>query len=511
MVTEDRDVEKHGEVKHPFSLIGTEDLEHCHFWERSMGRPNGLIVMVAAGALIACLGGQAQAGTVLLPGDLGVAVNESAPWLFIGTGPENDSVTLEGLFNGGVGDAVDHSNYEIGAIKAPVPANNGPPFGTGEDWSPDMVFESSVLNVPGVTIDAGPSGIVGILPQGQNIDYSGNVAITSPDGGFGVSNMGIFALNQSSGGPTPNGMPAGIVTAGPAATAIQNNSNSFFNDVNYPNSVNDPTPQTGDPAMQLALGNGVTENHDFSNLRSVLDAAHLEIPGLPGAGPEFVKLEINNNGAYIDLLAGGNGHTIRLLDSITGLSDGEIKGDDLIDPTNMYVQLNPGLNIIDFDTGGTDLLLNNGNIIVDEPADSFAVFRVPTDSQFNINQGNILTGNMGIGPWNVMFYSDTMGDTSVFEFNDTILNLIAFWTLGDGAGSNVNNSQGCVQYVGDKLNMQNIRYVKCHFSTAIPLPAAVWMGFALLGDQEYFLSLEDGCAPPPRRDIHRNQLLQPMV
>ena len=81
----------------------------------------------------------------------------------------------------------------------------------------------------------------------------------------------------------------------------------------------------------------------------------------------------------------------------------------------------------------------------------------------NINQGNILTGDMGIGLWNVMFYSDTVEQQSLFEFNDTIFNGIAFWTLGDGSGSNVNNSQGCVQRVFlCSCNSWTIRMMRCY-------------------------------------------------
>ncbi len=250
-------------------------------------------------------------------------------------------------------------------------------------------------------------------------------------------------------------------------------------------------PNSGTPGTELAPGNGVTGDFEFSVLRTALAEAltgspsFSGIPNLPGAGPLFAQLEIDNSGSFIDVL---NGSTIELFDAVTGDSDGQIKEDDLDNPTTLYVKLDHGLNVIDFDTKDNDLLLDNANIIIDGFADSFGIFRVPTDQKFNINQGTILIADtsMGIGHWNVMFFSDTDEETSVFEFNDTIFNGIAFWTLGDGAGSNVNNSQGCVQYVGDKLNFQNIRYTGCHtprigVPSSAPLPSAVWMGFVLLG------------------------------
>ena len=160
-------------------------------------------------------------------------VDTSGPWLFIGTGAPNDSTTPEGTFNKGVGDAVDISNFEIGAIKSPVPANE---FGNQSptSYGPGLQWFSNVPSVPGVVLNQAPFGInvdpfgfAGLLPPEQIIDYSGNVAVTHIDdddpsgdknGRFGVSNVGVFAKNLSDGGKIPDGLPAGIVTAGPANT-----------------------------------------------------------------------------------------------------------------------------------------------------------------------------------------------------------------------------------------------------------------------------------------------------
>ena len=79
---------------------------------------------------------------------------------------------------------------------------------------------------------------------------------------------------------------------------------------------------------------------------------------------------------------------------------------------------------------------------------------------------------MGIGLTNVLFFSDTVDNQTVFKFNDALFSAIAFWTLGDGAGIHVNDSQGCVQMVGDKLNFQDIRYSRCGFSV-IPAPSTL--------------------------------------
>ena len=437
------------------------------------------------------LGGPRQAGAVpILPPDLAELapiINHTRPWLFIGTVAPNNSTTPEGTPNKGVGDAVDISNFEIGAIKAPVPANQ-----FDEDYGPDLKFEESVPNVPGANVQARSFGVAGTLPGGDMICYDGNVAVTHLDaesahangtfslGRFGVSNTGVFAKNFSEGGKIPDGLPAGIVSAGPAnedtssGGTIANNSNSMFNDVNYPNPIGSPTPTPFDEDSPnvLAPGNGITGDFDFAYLRTDLDVALAGssslvggIPGLSGSAPLFARLEINYGNSFIDVL---NGHVIDLVTNVA--DDGQIRGDDLDMPTSLYVMLRSGLNVIDFYTGGNDLTMTNANILIDGPVNSLGIFRVPTGSKFNINQGNILIGDSGIQRSNAIFFSDTADDQALFSFDDTLFYGVSFWTLGDGSGSVVNNSQGCVQFIGDKLNFQNIRYCRCCEGTVEVVP-----------------------------------------
>jgi hypothetical protein len=414
------------------------------------------------------------------------------PWLLIGTGAVNNSTTPEGKSNAGVGHAVDVSNFELGANKAPVPANRE--FG-GENttsYGPGLQWLGNIPSVPGVadlSSDPGPMGITGKLPTPQVITYDGNVAVTAidgtmnmgppPAGGFGVSNIGLFAKHESAGGAIPNSLPPGIVCAGlPSADTsqggcIQNNSNSMFNDPAFPNPIGSPVTTPFDPSDPDVLkpGNGITGDFNFAPLRTALDDALPLIAGLSPltdpslVAPAFCKLEINNGGAFIDVCSG---NTLNLTSQA-----GQIKGGTVSAPTNLYVKLNDGLNLVDITTGGNDLLLNNANIIIDGSADARAIFRVPTGKNFNINQGNILIGNMGIGLSNVMFFSATTMQQATFTFNDTLLNGIAFWTLGDGSGIHVNNSQGCVQMVGDKVNLQDVRYMRCGFMEVAAPPPAV--------------------------------------
>ena len=432
------------------------------------------------------------------------------PWLVIGTGAPNDGTTPEGVFNKGVGAAWQISNFEIGAIKTPVPDKEF----SGNSIGPGLQWKSNVPFIPGVTfpapnenegIDAGPSSfngvdfggpLVGVLPQGDVITYDGQVAITHLEqgqpgvnsGNFDASNAGIFAKNVSDGGAVPDGLDAGVVCAGAAvgvnAGCIGTLSNTAFNDPDYPNSIGDPaTNNPFNSAFELADGNGITGGQDFSALRTALDAALLGeqggFVGIPDlateVNPVSCLLEVNNSGTYTELCGGGN--VINL-----SASGGQINGSNVTDPTNLYIKLNDGLNVLDFDLGaGNDLTQTNANIIIDGSEDARAIFRVPTGAKFNINQGNIVLGDMGIMNMNVMFFSETPGSDAglqsvcdpdchnpVFEFNDTIFNGVAFWALGDGTSINVNNSLGCVQYVSDKVHFDNVRYNQCSFKGEPP-------------------------------------------
>lgn len=461
-----------------------------------MRRPRLLLL---AGLFFLVAGVRQAASVPILPPDLSELadiINQTRPWLFIGTGAPDDSTTPEHVFNKGVGDAVDISNFEIGAIKAPIPANQ-----SGDDWGPDLAFGSNVADIPGVNIGVPGFGLTGTLPDGNEICWDGNVAVTHLDaddadgdladnGTFHVSDIGVFAKNVSDGGKIPDGLPTGIVTAGPANTDTSNggtiagNSNSMFNDADYPNPSDSPTTTVfGVPSEDiLGPGNGITGDWDFESLRKALDTA-LDgstgfpggIPGLPGSAPAFARLQIDNHPTeYTDVL---DGHVIDLATNVA--DDGQIKGDDVETPTNLYVKLKSGLNVIDFFTGGNDLLLDNGNIIVDGPRDALGIFRVPTDSKFNISNGNVLIGPSGIQRCNVIFFSDRPEESTVFSFDNTLFYGISFWTLGDASGSHINNSQGCVQFIGDKLNFQDIRYCRCCEGTVEVIPEPCTL--ALLG------------------------------
>ena len=135
--------------------------------------------------------------------------------------------------------------------------------------------------------------------------------------------------------------------------------------------------------------------------------------------------------------------------------------------------------MIDIDTGGNDLLLENTNLVFDGPSDAFAIVRVPDDANFNVSQSAILVGDGGIGLNNVLFFSDKADTDAHFNFNNLLVNGVAFWDLAmTGSESVWNNVQGCTQVVGDKVNLNDVRLTNCAYVGAqVPEPSTLLLLF----------------------------------
>jgi len=323
--------------------------------------------------------------------------DEIGDYLLIGNGP----VTLA--------DAVDTDNFEFGANKAMVPATS--------ECGPGLAG-----NVPALPPNT--------LPVFSGISGDGNVAIikVSPDGVFNIQDVGVFA-------------DKGIEVAAPTADAGDDGtSESYFNDPQYPNTfdgIADCTFFAGDPPMLIDDPNfaGVTAGVDFTALIA-------ELYGPVGARAVIPSLVQTDT-----------------LDVSSGLGSG---GQGVIQSTTVTINLVPGLNVIDVVTGGgVDFLLDNSNLVIDGPTNSFAIIRIPDDANFIISNGNVLVGDGGMGLNNVIFYSENAENNVHFNFDNTILNGVAFWTLEPEGEININNSQGCTQLVADKINLNDVRFTRC--------------------------------------------------
>ena len=315
------------------------------------------------------------------------------------------------------------SNFELGANKAPVSATDNF-LDNGSSGGPTLF--GATQDIPG-----------NAAPVLQGIGGHGNIAVTDPTGSFELQDVGVYA--------DPG---VGIRIAG-NDVALNQASNSFFNDPNHFPNTFDMVTQTGftvnpndavqstriDPPNNNGFNSGVTFGFDHSGLTSELNAA---------------RSAINALASTMTLNTGG---------------DGELDSDTTI-------TLLSGLSVIDISTDDNDFLLNNMNLVIDGPADAFAIFRLPDSVNMLISNSNVLIGNSGIGLNNVLFYTDQEENDSHFSFSNTILNGVSFWSLGPTGGDiNISNAQGCTQLVADIVDMDNVRFARCH--VAVPEPATL--------------------------------------
>jgi hypothetical protein len=143
--------------------------------------------------------------------------------------------------------------------------------------------------------------------------------------------------------------------------------------------------------------------------------------------------------------------------------------------TDTTINVVSGLNVININTGGNDFLLENADLIINGPADAYVIFRLNDVNQagteqfknFKISNGGIFIGTGGIGLENILFFLDDGRD---FDFSNTILNGAASWTFGTEANITINNGQGCTQLIGDKIDLNNVRFSGCSFSPTEPVP-----------------------------------------
>ena len=299
----------------------------------------------------------------------GIDDSEISKFLLIGPAPASE------------GDSIDISNFEIGAIKNDVPADSNSLLG------PDLANSQPEL----------PANIV---PIGQGVDFSGNVAVVHPTGRILLSDTGVYAdpnIGIRCANPSADG---GTTPPGSSVSGCVQASNSFFNDSNlYPNTYTpDPggspiggtgSPVTSNPADEIdetdANPNGVFVDQDFSaatgtglfdHLFTGADSAKSIIPNLPTSSTATISHQVLDFGSDGTLQASDGDGVL-----VTGAQGGTTRA--------LTVDLMSGLNVIDLVAGtlplqatGMDFNLNNMTLIVDGPADAFAIFRVPDGSNF---------------------------------------------------------------------------------------------------------------------------------
>ena len=384
------------------------------------------------------------------------ATTESGQYLLIATqrvGPlTNDAAN---------GEQIDTNNFELGANKAPVPANT-----SFLDSGGGPTLEGAVPDLPG-----------NAAPVFSGIGGHGNIAITDSQGDINLQDVGVYA--------DPN---IGIRLAAPNDSYNKTN-NSFFNDPNdFPNTYDSGTgtgmnvnPNDADQSTRIDAdgtpGNvGVTFGFEHSALLSELADARTAINGLAGTG----VLDVSADGGKITGEAG----------KVSTLTGGDIafSSPNSIGGFDITITLGSGLHVFDIMTSGSgsgnDFLLNNANLVIDGSSDAFAIFRLQGGDNMLISNGNVLIGSGGIGMHNVLFFTDQDENDTHFNFNNTIINGVAFWSLGENGGIiNINNAQGCTQLIADVISLDDVRFNGCAFGEHVPDVSATigLMAFALAG------------------------------
>ena len=264
-------------------------------------------------------------------------------------------------------------------------------------------------------------------------------------------------------------------------------------------------PSNAKPVVQGIGGNGdianthFNGNSDLSNVQIWGDSG-IDCAGSTGSCSSGLS-NVTYNGSAIGPGNGLNGNVD--LSAVTGeLSNAAntiptFVGDHSLQLTfsdgewdnNLAISLLSGVTVIDFDTGGNDLKLSNSNLIIDGPSDAYAIFRLPDDANFLVEQSNIVVGDSEIGLNNVLFYTDKPDNDQHIKVQDAIINGVAFWDLSEGGEITFSNVQGCTQVVADKINIGNVRINNCGFkrggrSALVPEPSAALLSaiaFAIVG------------------------------
>ena len=348
---------------------------------------------------------------------------------------------------------VSTNNFELGANKAPVPSTDNFLDG-GLTGGPTLLGAVPTL----------PANAAAVL---QGVTNDGNIALTDPRGALHLQNTGVYAQRN-----------VGIRFAAPNETFNQS-SNVFFNDPNlFPNTF-DTGSQTGFTVDAVDQGDaspfadvltrvdpsgggnpsdntGVTYGFDHSALISELAATRTAINRLDSTGT-------------LDVSA-GNAGLLEMGSTMTGAGFSTVLNGFTTAGVDATITLASGLNVIDIVTGDNSFLINGSNLVIDGPADAFAIFRLPGLDDMLLSQANILVGDGGIGLNNVMFYTDQEESGTHFSLQNSIINGVAFYSLSDEGGTiNIDNAQGCTQLVADIINLNDVRFIRSSF---IPAPSS---------------------------------------
>ena len=340
---------------------------------------------------------------------------------------------------GDVGKSVQTSCTELGADRIVLSTT------TSTKWTPLNGCLPNLVNVFGMgrwNTATNPDSVNGAAALFQGIDCSGNVALTSATNSFDAANS-LFFTELGFGSGRTSGSPIGSVS----------NTSHYFEQAN--NNCLAEAAWAPNPNPIAFPGNGVSINNNYTTLLNQLAGWKTFINGFG-----VTDVTITSLAAPFDFT-----------DNLASNGNGGLRTTFL--DTNL-----DGLIVVDFNVSGDfsltnlDWVIDSGGTAVNGP---LIVFRIRNGSNMTMQNTSILMHSSDLTatePVGAIFYhaseSSGSGDTVFTVGNNTVLNGVALWDLNAvGAGGstktniNINNGQGCSQFVSQKVNFQNSRWVRC--------------------------------------------------
>ncbi len=351
------------------------------------------------------------------------------------TSTEIDKYLIVGMKNSENGDAVNVQNTELGADRQFL-SDGSTVLNSQQHGGPNTrdVFAER-WGMSGGSETTTPTGAASVF---EGIDWSGNVAVTSQQGRFSMSDIDLFA---------DIGVQCATSRKKKCRQSVQNTNHFADGETNSSGLV--------DKNVGISLFDSAPLLDELSNWKSFINDLTAEFT--------ITENIENQNGKD------GSGPFVTDL--------------DLLDTDN------DGLVVIDIniDNGNSDFLVNNSDWILQGSQDKQAIFRIQGESNFNLSQSSILLGDRGIGTDNstdvnrlgaIFVKSDSQAEgtdsgDAVFNFDNVVLNGIGLWdlvTVGDQGKTeiNINNGQGCGQFISSTINFNDVRWNKCAKFFAMP-------------------------------------------